>query len=134
MSLDQLLKASKPSVQGVKESNIELFLPPEFNITLERWRQLFEYYNLSGRTTKTADTIQHYIRDKNPGESTNNLFSVSDVVEREGRFFVDATFLKTKTALTALYIYKAEKLKLMPITTADGSQPIVHIVLTYVPE
>lgn len=134
MSLDQLVKRSSPSKAGLQQADNELFLPPEYNLTIEQWRELFEIYNRTNRPVKVADTIQHYIREHNPGVETNNLFSIDKIVEREGRFFANATFLKTKPALTALYIYKAENVKLVPIIPANTIQQIAHVALTYVPE
>ena len=136
MSLDQLLnRGSKSKNNGKVIADIELYLPPEFDITLDQWRTLFARYNRLGRITKVAVAIAQYIRDNNPGASTTNLFSVSEVVERNGRFYTDASFVKTKEGLTALYIYNSEEqVRLLPIAPMDGNGEIAHIVLSYVPE
>lgn len=133
MSLDALLKQSSAAKKtGVTEKDIELFLPPEYEIGLDQWRELIQFYNRTARQTKVADVVQLYIRDRNPGQPTIDLFTIDEIVEREGRFYTNATFIKTKTGLTAFYIYKAENLKLVPISSPKGEDGIKHVVLTYV--
>ena len=135
MSLDALLsKTSSAKANSVKVSDIEVILPPEYEITIDRWREMIEFYNRTGRQTKLADAIQLYIRQHNPDQPTIELFTVGEIVEREGRFFADAFFIKTKPGLTALYIQKAEDLKLIAVSSPKGEDGIRYLVLAYVPD
>lgn len=137
MSLDKLLKnqptSSKSATPHVKLSNIELYLPPEYELSDEEWKSYFTAYNQFGRPTKTADAICHYIREHNPNSDTKALYSVSNVICKDSSFYTDVMFGKSKPALTALLFYKAEHLRFVPILTVQ-KDAIQHIVLTYVPD
>lgn len=134
MSLDTLLNQGPTGKKDtVTVKDVELYFPAEYDIDLDHWRHLIAIYNRTNRQTKTADAIQQYIREKNPGQPTNDLFTIGEIVERNGRFVADASFKKNKPALTAWYILKAENLKLVPISSQKGEDGIKHVVLSYTP-
>lgn len=136
MSLDQLLNQTKKAdTTSLFVKDIELYLPPEYMLGLDQWRALFATYNRTGLLTKTALAIEKYILEHNPNVLTKDLFTVTEVEERNECFYVNAAFKKSKAALTALYIYNAEEqVRLLPIVPINGNGQIAHIVLSYVPE
>lgn len=136
MSLDRLLnQAKKKDTTSLLIKDVPLYLPAEYSLDLDQWRNLFAIYNRTALVTKTAFAIEKYILDKNPGVPTKDLFTVTQVEEREGRFYVHAAFKKSKAALTALYIYNSEEqVRLVPIVEDNGKGQISRIVLSYVPE
>lgn len=134
MSLDQFLKTTKVDIHKT-EKNVPIFLPPEYEITLNDWRDLIQVYNRTNRKTKLADYLKQYIRQLNPDyKDFDDLLSVEEIVEDNGIFRANLKFKNNKAGLTALVIYRAENLRLVPVTSPDGVDGIRHVVLTYIPD
>jgi hypothetical protein len=133
MSLDSILQKTSKSRQVVE--NVPLFLPPEYSIDMEQWRDMIKLFNRIGRPTKVADVIQQYIREKNPGnKDLGGLISIDEIVEKDDRFYTNLSFETNKPGLTALVIYKAEDLQLVPVSSPRGDGGIRHVVMTYIPD
>jgi hypothetical protein len=133
MSLDGLLQKTKKSRKV--EENVCIFLPPEYEITLEQWRILIDEFNRTPRKAKVADAIMQYIRQNNPDrKDLNDLISIGEIVEKDGLFYTDLSFDNDKPGLTAMVIFKSEDLKLVPISAVKGEGGIRHVSLTYIPD
>lgn len=132
MSLDQLLNITKNTHKTVRD--VPLFFPPEYEIELDKWRELIQFFNRTDRKTKVAEMIQQYIRQQNPDKKElGGLISIGEIVEKDGRFYTDLSFENDKAGLTALVIFKAEDLQLVPVTSTNGDGGIRHVVMTYIP-
>jgi hypothetical protein len=132
MSLDHLLQKTQNTRKT--EEKVPLFLPPEYTIDMEKWRELIQAFNRTDRKTKVADVIQQYIREKNPDrKNLDGLISIGEIVEENGSFYTDLSFENDKPGLTALVIFKAEDLQLVPVTSTNGDGGIRHVVMTYIP-
>ncbi len=133
MSLDRLLNQTRKSHRV--EENVPLFLPPEYELTLDKWRELIKFFNLSTRKAKVAEAIIQYIRQNNPKhQDFSNLISISDIVEKDGRFYTDLSFQNEKPGLTAYVIFKSENLQLVPVVDSNGKGIIAHVTMTYIPD
>lgn len=133
MSLDRLLNATKKSHRV--EENVPLFLPPEYDLTLDQWRELIRYFNLSTRKAKVADAIVQYIRQNNPQHHDfKDLVSISEITEKDDRFYTNLSFQNEKPGLTAYVIFKSENLQLVPVVDSNGKGIIAHVVMTYIPD
>lgn len=133
MSLDNLV-AKTISSRCIKE--VTLFLPPEYEIDHETWRELIQSFNHTTRPAKLAAMIEKYIRElKNiDRRDYSGIISVSEIVEKDGRFVTNLTFEGDKAGLAALFIYTAEDLQLALISEPHGVGGIKNVVLTYIPD
>lgn len=132
MSLDGLVEKTIRS-RVLKE--VELFLPPEYEISGEEWKEKIEIYNLSNRPVKLAGVIAGFIQRLNPTAKMESIFSIGKITEKNGRYVTDMSFENDKAGLTCLYIYTAEELRLVPVCTdPKGNNGINNVVLTYVPK
>lgn len=137
MSLDHFLKVT--SVHSKTHKTVEgvvLFLPPEYEIGLDEWREMIRVFNKTDRKTKLAEYVKSYIQGLNPdNKDFEDILSVGEIQEKaNGLFYTDLHFKNNKIGLTALVIFNAENLKLVPVSSPDGSSGIRHVVLTYIPD
>lgn len=132
MSLDQVLQQTRSN--KVTQRDIPLFLPPEYEIDLDGWRELIQTFNATDRRVKIAEVIKQYLRNKYPDKKDfDSVLSISEIVEKEGRFYTDLSFESDKPGLHTLVVFKSEDLQLAPITEFKGKSGIRHVVMTYVP-
>lgn len=132
MSLDQLLQKTITS-RTIRQAQI--FLPPEYNLTLDEWRERFQVFN-NRPTCKAAMVIAQYIRNHNRGQEIGKLFTIGTVQEKDGDFLTDIEFENTRPGRTLLVIYTHEDLRLVPVCdlTSGKAGQIQHLSLTYIPD
>lgn len=132
MSLDQLVQKTITS-RTIRQAQI--FLPPEYELTLEEWRDRFQVFNNHPKC-RAAMVIAQYIRNHNPGQDVKNLFTIGPVLEKDGGFLTDIEFAKHRPGQTLLVIYTHEDLRLVPVCdlTSGKAGQIQHLSLTYIPD
>lgn len=132
MGLNSILKRKeKPKVHSVK--NIPLFLPPEYSLDLATWREYIRAFNATEKQTRLGSYFVKYIQDREPTKKNfDNLVSISEIVEVDGNFYTTVHFENDRAGLTALVLFKAEKLIVAPICLSKETH-ISHVSITYPP-
>lgn len=134
MSLDRLVQKT---IRSRTTQVVDIFLPPEYETTIDEWRKHFAAFNEGRRPARLAYALQQYIREKNPDKTDfSQAIKAGNIVEDDGAFTCECTFEDDKAGLTALYMSTLSGISLIPILGDKiGLEPgIAYVVLSYVPE
>lgn len=134
MSLDRLVQKT---IRSRTKQVVDIFMPPEYETTLDEWRKHFAAFNEGDRPARLAYALQQYIQKHNPGKiDFSQCIRAGKIVEDDGAFTCECDFENDKAGLTALYMSTLSGIALIPILGDKiGLNPgIAYVVLSYIPE
>lgn len=113
-----------------------LFLPPEYSISIETWREMFRSFNATSKPTKIAQSIIVFGKERGYDLRGTEVCSIKGSIEEDSDgFHADIEFAKTKEGLMALYLLKQMDLRFVPICLdPSGKNGIDYIILVNTPE
>lgn len=133
MGLNAILKTHKDKPKTHVQKDIELFLPPEYDLDLDTWRAYIQQFNTTERQARLSLFFIQFIQDREPTKKNfDNIISISEILEIENRFYTNVYFENDRAGLTAMLLFKAENLILAPICK-NKEEFISHISMMYRP-
>lgn len=133
MSLDRL---SEKVIKSKTVKEVEVFFPPEYNLSPEAWGEMIQVYNKGRRPAALAAVLTTIVKEHDKSKTDfSKIISVSEIYEKDGKYVTDITFESGKAGLAALYVFTIEEMKpvLVCLNPTDKNAFIERVVLSYVP-
>lgn len=133
MSLNDLRRRQTPKKSHVRK-DVAIMLPPEYDFSPEEWSAFIHSYNLTDRPVRLATMFIHFIRSREPEHKDfDTLLTVGEITEKDNQYYVDLFFESNRAGLTALILFEAEPVSLVPVCNPKNNLGITHLSLVYTP-